>query len=1265
MSGRQIVAHGPWIPVEVLQALEEGRLMLFCGAGISMGPEPWGLPDFRNLTVRAFQSCNEPMVGGLPSDTAAREAMCSGQYDKALEILETQEGHSGQMRGAIADILTSTEGLETAEERQQRLARHRALLDLAAVRDPATGQPQGYRLVTTNFDNRFELAGLDLTLNEDGPRLGPPSHERHGPLVHLHGRIVRDRPRSLDDLVLTTRDFGNAYLRHGWAARFVVEMFREFSVFFVGYSISDPVMRYLMDAFATERGAGRQFRPAFALVAFKGGATGDRERQEALWQAKRVEPILYDADHDPSRRHGLLDDTLVQWASDWRRGLAGRLKVAIDATAQPFQQGVDDAEPLNRLASVVWALDTAEGEVARRFAEHEPKPDITWFGPIVDRLARRPAPGQRGHAETAGVVASPVATVHSEAAWQLARWACRDLACKPLIEWAARSRGALFPELRQALHNTLTYEKNQAPDPYLRFWQLVLYMSNRRGDQGLPSGPHGQRETAQLLAELRPRLTVSRSDLEKFRQALGIDETNRVDTLADLGEFAVEHAGAHARVATKLHESAVQKGQPPPPLLVDAVDALTTVLVEWVELGAWAERPIEREGFPNNRPYLVRQRVDHRMNTDLDVLLDLLMAGFRSLADERPDEAVAVAARWRLLGTRPDHQILLRLWIWAATELSVVPATAVAELLLCRPAFLWSYELQPEVLRFLHLRSLALGRRVQARLGAALMRRPPIEVIPRPGVKETREYVLWLRDLRLWKLSLAGAALTGPAARRAAQISQGWRAQGVHEDCNEVHVTPTQEELAEHFAAHDASDLVSRPIADVVTAIEGRETHWSEARLAQDFAARRPDRAVELLRAMRAHGLSDDAGYNGVFWGLRSQVEKGADTSAYLAPVATAMNQDPELRRLCVHGAADWIRELVTRTELGPGESSHLWALWDQLVDIVIEPYDQGWGDEPWNAALNAPGGALAEALLHDEGRLGGPVGRGLSEQHRPRFDRLVEARGEIGIHGRVQLVSQIAWLHAVDPSWTEQRLLRRFHWSWPDPQETIRFWRTFAFFPRADATLIERLKPTLLDALGKRADLGDEAHGRLCQLLGLLAMQATTVLDHAQIVAALHAIGPKGCGKILWTFQCELRDAGSKAAQLWHERIAPWIEAHWPSDQELRCGQVARVAVEMALETRDAFPEALRLIKGKFLLGQIDDDPMWLFGLYHVGTDQYDYLAHHPQQVADLISVALSPKPATFAAHDIKQIVKRVRELYPNGSPPGWQPRLDTYGPG
>jgi hypothetical protein len=38
---------------------------------------------------------------------------------------------------------------------------------------------------------------------------------------------------------------GLAYLTERWAARLVGELFRNFTVCFVGYSINDPVLRYM------------------------------------------------------------------------------------------------------------------------------------------------------------------------------------------------------------------------------------------------------------------------------------------------------------------------------------------------------------------------------------------------------------------------------------------------------------------------------------------------------------------------------------------------------------------------------------------------------------------------------------------------------------------------------------------------------------------------------------------------------------------------------------------------------------------------------------------------------------------------------------------------------------------------------------------------------------------------------------------------------------------------------------------------------------
>ena len=102
-------------------------------------------------------------------------------------------------------------------------------------------------------------------------------------LVYLHGLLEREPDEvNLNSLVLTSGDFGLAYLNERWAARFVAELFRNYTVCFVGYSIDDPVLRYMMDALAADRVSGETPPEAFAF----GCHSKNREDECANeWQA--------------------------------------------------------------------------------------------------------------------------------------------------------------------------------------------------------------------------------------------------------------------------------------------------------------------------------------------------------------------------------------------------------------------------------------------------------------------------------------------------------------------------------------------------------------------------------------------------------------------------------------------------------------------------------------------------------------------------------------------------------------------------------------------------------------------------------------------------------------------------------------------------------------------------------------------------------------------------------------------------------------------
>ena len=233
------VAKGPIVPDELVQDLEDDRVTFFCGAGISMGA---GLPSYDGLVRKLYEAMGVAIPGKRD-----RAWMWPDRMVGELEII----CQPGTVRAALTAELSKS---------PTTLTMHRALLSLARL-----GRHSGRRLVTTNFDTFFEEADPNLICGVDihsGPALPIPRNDRIGSwqsVVHLHGRL-EPAPHPNDQLVVTSADFGRAYLTDGWAARFVARLFADFTVVFVGYSVNDPVLRYMTDAFAAEAFVAQQQR---------------------------------------------------------------------------------------------------------------------------------------------------------------------------------------------------------------------------------------------------------------------------------------------------------------------------------------------------------------------------------------------------------------------------------------------------------------------------------------------------------------------------------------------------------------------------------------------------------------------------------------------------------------------------------------------------------------------------------------------------------------------------------------------------------------------------------------------------------------------------------------------------------------------------------------------------------------------------------------------------------------------------------------------
>lgn len=460
----QFVKNGPDIPERLLQAHEDGQVVFFCGAGISY---PAGLPGFDDLVKGVYAN-----LGVQQPNPTQQAAIKSRRFDTAIGLLEAEiVGGRKRVREELSKILTPATPIAPAAT-----ATHEALLTLGKNREDRT------RLVTTNFDRLFEevIASRELNIARFQPPLPVPKRRWDG-LMYLHGLLSAEPGESeLDRLAVSSGDFGLAYLTERWAARFVSELFRRYSVCFIGYSLNDPVLRYMMDALAADRLLGESSPEMFAFGSF---SKGKEETCENEWRARSVTPILY---YEPELHcHAHLHNTLCEWAETYRDGVRGKERIVDKyAASDPSDSKPQD----NFIDRMRWALSDPSGLPAKRFAEVNPVPSLDWLKPLSE-----PA---YGHADLDRFGVLPTAAVDDKLAfslinrpspyplaprmcvvdngargrrwdtvmWHLARWLTRHLDDPALLLWLAERGGQLHEDMTEKierrLHELYELERN-------------------------------------------------------------------------------------------------------------------------------------------------------------------------------------------------------------------------------------------------------------------------------------------------------------------------------------------------------------------------------------------------------------------------------------------------------------------------------------------------------------------------------------------------------------------------------------------------------------------------------------------------------------------------------------------------------------------------------------------------------------------------------------------------------------------------------------
>ena len=1184
-NGVQFVRNGPHLPVRLLQAHEDGHVVFFCGAGISCPV----FPNYADLVDMVYDELKEELTPSQKEEI--KKEIEAKRHDIAVGLLEASYNRAHTVvRQTLASFLeVPTKSSQSTD--------HESLLELSKNRNDGCT-----RLVTTNFDRLFEETIKDQAPQIKrfyAPLLPVPKKQWDG-LVYLHGLLPKNPAQSkLDHLVVSSGDFGRAYLTERWAARFVSELFRNYSVCFVGYSLNDPVLRYMTDAIAADRQQGESVRDIFA---FQDYSKDKEEGQTGEWKGKHVMPIPYLKVEDNDNQHILLHETLRVWSETYSKGVPGKEDIVAEcAKILPSNNTSGD----DFVSRVVWAVRDPSGLPAKRFAELKPVRSLDWLKHLSGEPYNHTDLGSSGIAtkadfnddDTSSLLYRPSPNKWDEVMRRLAPWLTRHLSDPDLLLWMAKHGDSLdhnlvvliesrLDELSKLEHDVnktelepiLSDVPNAIPSPLVQtLWRSLLtgrVSSDPSAESyfalGLWKGRFKRYGlTATLRLQLRECLSLrvslrkpikwpanDGSEPERSKEpAIGwevVPFANNV--LHDLGELVKNKRwkAESPKLLTELNS-----------LLRDALDLMR-------ELGSANDR---RELSHVLRPTIS----EHTQNIDLKdwtVLIDLTRDAWLLTAKESPEQARNVAEAW----SREPYLLFRRLALFAAAQDEIIHRHQGLDWLLAdKHCWLWSPETRRETMRLLVALAPQLTKDEIAELEKAILNGPPRTMsenhIDHERQSDNGNWNIWLR---LAKIDQAHATLgkgdwlSKDGRKKLTELSDkhlDWKLAEDESDEFPVWISVSGMEFVP----------TPRPLQELIKWLKKYPTsYWrTNGRLTSDDWQERcrnnfPTAACALC------ALAKEGVWPAGRWETALQTwseEKLSKCSwRYMAPVLA--NAPDEQLQPFAPGLSQWLRD-IAKTFVG--QDKIFLELCKRVLELKYKNETDSNNDFIMRA-VNHPTGCATVALLDWLERRAPKDEQSLPDELESTFTMLCDRNLDKFRHGRVILAAYLKLLFRVERDWATKHLLPLFDWQ-ASETEACAAWQGFLWSPNLHPPLMEVLWPAFLETASHYELLA--SYGKqYASLLTSAALYRGYTFETKELSVATRKLPPDGLHYAAQELAKMTEGTDERRGNYWKNRVAPYLREIWPKKQEKISPEVTNNLGRVCIATQEAFPEAFELLK-------------------------------------------------------------------------------------
>ena len=1251
---------GPSIPDILFRRCEEGNVVFFCGAGVSMNA---GLPSFIKLTEMVINHFKPSSSSDIMK--AFRPWTCNTLPEKVPLDEIFRMLHEEYEKETVNSFVTKL--LENASNGKNAGKEHKLIkrISLNKFREP--------QIVTTNFDLLFERGEksgklpIHVPPSLPDPTLGLPI----GGIVYLHGRL--SLPGTCDHhYILSSVDFGMAYLSKGWAAKFINGLVENYTVVFIGYSAEDPPMKYLLQGLNWDGQFDRT-----KLFAFD---QGEPENIETKWRDKGVTPIAY-------LNHDHLWKTLSAWAvradnpREWRRKVVRTTKDH-PRKKSPHERG-----------QVAHVLRYTNG--AQYFAEVKPSPHPEWI--CVLDSSTRTAKASYGSGEDAEIFTPADAygldddtvpsskndyrhrekNVHllkwrrgeenpadfhelggyqvegNEAMpprlWQLTWWV-GNLHASPVIAWWAARQKRLHPRLIHYIDWRLR-NSHVLHERCRHVWSLILEFHRDIRNRG---NRNSQIDTSWFDFERRlKREGWTHSVLDEFRWACH----PRLDIGSPAGVHkskppALEWDNLPLQSIGQFKVKYLEDCSSGIDVTDDVLASVFAILID--HLSSAARMLLDIEVFyittPSCYPTRESDGGDHFDEFTNPMLLFIEL--FNRFAKRSPELAKAKVLLWN----ENEHYFFRKLKLFALSKNELFGSAEVERLISSfnQDAF-WDINVVRELLFVLIDRwkyfSDESRNSLMKRILAGPDRRKHWSEQEYPDLRDRRAalYARYIQqEVKLQGLDLP-VVFSAKLNEIIARISNWSDAQavsmvtlhGIHGGFVEIDESPdvllglTPSEIVPRARAdadlqRDFDSLTERrPFIGLV------KTHPNEALLALVFEANEG--------RFPAFAWSD----------LISEFPKEASPTHYRDFLSNLTQLPPDLIVKLRHAIADWLVDnLSYAIEF---DSSLGWSVYDNFIDGLLSGDPQVANSEIYPSskrtyihAINGPFGKCVRALLRAV-----PGGKQKSRSVIPkdiktRIEKILLVAGEGSDHAVLILMSKLDRLLYLDSAWSKERLISMLDF---DHSASEPAWNGLFNGERSFTYEIARvIKPFLIKLYPwiKNFEWSDDVSERAATSIALMYVSYKNEphgLNADEMREILQQMGDIERNQIIFWLGKLGKGVQTNNKDGWSKFVIPFINDVWPQEIALRTSASISLWIRLLGEAQDYFPALYEVVKR--FLAPVEIDSVSFYRIAREVDEEKPMAVLHPESVLDLMNTVTSEK-LSRPSDDLRLILTLIEDAEP-----------------